>query len=598
MSPSSRNPLSTLSPKRVFLATLVIIFVVELVVMVLLPRIVPGTLDKRIVAFLDASLLTFGAAPVLWYVIIRPLRRIAVTEQARAELLVQAATEGIVTVDSVGAIDSVNPAAARIFGYDATELEGQPVEMVIPGGFPRDPGPQSSGSGRTKSPVAVRETFEVEGRRKDGSNLPLELAICELRLGERRLVTGMLRDLRDSKAREKQQATMVEFGQRALACSDLDELFEEANRCVVQALGVSCSLVLELTADGHFLVLQSGIGWPDSQFGRVVMETAVGFGGRTPLGDETLLVTDFAELAACPNAQLFADQKLVSGLCAVIHDGDRPFGVLGAFSRQRREFKTDEVHFLRDIAIEITLAVQRTRSEVAQRQRDLDRAEHMATVAQIATAVVHEIRNPLTSVKMLVQAGIEAGEAGTFGREDLRIVESEIRRMERSLKSFLEFARPSKPERRPVDLRTLVDWNYALLESRATQQRVALKQMVPNHEVVVSVDSDQIRQLLLNLTLNALDAMPGGGTLQIQIDAGIAESVRLRVHDTGPGISPDILPQLFQPFVTSKETGMGLGLVVSRRIAEDHGGTLAVEANGHSGTCFTLDLPAVKTADN
>ena len=597
MSLSSKNPLSMLSPRRVFAATLVIVFTVEVAVMVLLPRIATATLDDRFLALLDASLLTLGTAPILWYVIILPLRRIAVTEQARAELLVQVAVEGIITVDERGVIDSINPAAARIFGYAAEELEGHEVEMLMPGSLLEQHEPALFGYRGTKPPVIVQQTVEIEGRRKDGSKVPLELSVNELRLGERRLFTGMLRDLSESKARAVQQATMVEFGQRALACSDLGDLFDEASRCIVQALDVPCSLVLELTADGRFLVLQSGVGWPDAQLGRIMIEAETGFDGRSPLEDEPLMVRDLAELEACPNARMFAEEKLTSCLCVVIHGSDRPFGVLGAFSRQRREFKTDEVHFLRDIAIEITLAVQRKQSEIEQRQRDLDRAEQMATVAQIATAVVHEIRNPLTSVKMLVQAGIEAEEAGSFGHEDLCIIENEIRRMERSLKSFLEFARPSKPERRPVDLRTLVDRNYALLDSRAVQQQVVLKQTVPNHEVVVAVDSDQMRQLLLNLTLNALDAMPGGGTLHVRIDDWRPESVRLCVSDTGPGISPPILAHLFEPFVTSKETGMGLGLVVSKRIAEDHGGTLSVETDGCSGACFTLTLPTVKTVD-
>lgn len=232
--------------------------------------------------------------------------------------------------------------------------------------------------------------------------------------------------------------------------------------------------------------------------------------------------------------------------------------------------------------------------ERQQREREVMRSDQLAMVGQIAAGVAHELRNPLTSVKMLIQTNLkEAGDRG-FPTEDLEIIEQEIRRMEKCLQLFLDFARPPKPERRPIDLALLVERTLALVEGRARKQHVALRFVQPPSTVVVEADEDQIQQLLLNLVLNALDAMPEGGSIDIRVDStedGLAE---LHVLDNGPGIPDDLFPRLFDPFVSTKETGIGLGLAVSHRIARNHGGTLSAVNRREGGTHFTLRLPATE----
>ena len=239
----------------------------------------------------------------------------------------------------------------------------------------------------------------------------------------------------------------------------------------------------------------------------------------------------------------------------------------------------------------IVREIERVVAQLQQREREVLRADQLVAVGQMAAGVAHELRNPLTSIKMLVQANCEEAEARGLPVEDLQIIEQEIRRMERCLQTFLDFARPPQPERRPVSLAMLVQRMFTLVEGRARKQHVTLHFRPPTTPVIVEADADQMQQLLVNLALNALDAMPQGGSLDLSLGVPVHGQVELRVHDTGPGIAPALLPRLFEPFVSSKETGLGLGLVVSRRIAESHGGNLWVTNPPHGGACFVLRLP-------
>ena len=224
------------------------------------------------------------------------------------------------------------------------------------------------------------------------------------------------------------------------------------------------------------------------------------------------------------------------------------------------------------------------------RESELLRVEQLAAVGQLAAGVAHEIRNPLTSIKLLVQTSLEAGAPALAG-DDLRLIEGEVRRMEKSLQTFLEFARPQKSERKPTDLVALVQDVVGLLQGRAEKQKVAITVDSSARELTVPADREKLRQVLVNLGLNALDAMPTGGKLDLSVRPGIRGRVQLEIADTGPGVAEGILPRLFQPFVSGKETGLGLGLVISKRIVDDHGGTLAAANRPDGGACFFITLP-------
>lgn len=231
--------------------------------------------------------------------------------------------------------------------------------------------------------------------------------------------------------------------------------------------------------------------------------------------------------------------------------------------------------------------IETTLATLHERESEVLRAEQLAAVGQLAAGVGHELRNPLTSVKLLVQTGIQDGR---LEADDLQVIEHEIRRMERSLQSFLDFARPPKMERRPTDLASLVHDVAELLRGRSEKQQVKLELHLPAHPVNVSVDREQIRQVLVNLWLNALDAMPQGGTLRVRVE-DLERLVTVSMKDSGVGFSPSILSRLFHPFLSTKDTGLGLGLVICKRIMEAHQGTIIAENDPPGGARVTLKLP-------
>jgi signal transduction histidine kinase len=227
---------------------------------------------------------------------------------------------------------------------------------------------------------------------------------------------------------------------------------------------------------------------------------------------------------------------------------------------------------------------------VLARETEALRAHQMTTLAQLATGVAHEIRNPLTSIKMLVQVNRSKFADEGLPTDDLDLVEHEIRRMERSVNSLLDYARPERAEFKPCSVQEIVRKTVKLIEGRCNAQGVQLVVKVPDDEVIVDCDAPQIQQLLLNLALNGLDAMQKGGELSISL-ATSDRTIQLQVADTGEGIQSSVQNKLFTPFVTTKENGVGLGLGICRRIAQSHHGSLVGGNRAARGAEFCLTLP-------
>lgn len=217
-------------------------------------------------------------------------------------------------------------------------------------------------------------------------------------------------------------------------------------------------------------------------------------------------------------------------------------------------------------------------------------AERLAAMGQLSASLAHEIRNPLASLKGSLPVLLE-GVGPDDPRHDFAdIARREIARLEELTGSFLEYARPPKPSMAPDDVDALMQSVARLVEKEAERQGVRMELRLDGDLPPVVMDGNRIRQVVLNLALNALQAMPGGGTLRLGT-GGDDSGVVLVVEDSGPGIDPAIAARIFEPFVSTKEQGTGLGLAVVHQWVERHGGWVEAGPAEGGGARFCVHLP-------
>ncbi|MEO2017637.1 MAG: ATP-binding protein [Fuerstiella sp.] len=251
-----------------------------------------------------------------------------------------------------------------------------------------------------------------------------------------------------------------------------------------------------------------------------------------------------------------------------------------------------EVQSLQDrldqVASQVGTVVERLQASEHERLR----TEQLSAVGQLAAGLAHELRNPLTAMKTLIQSARQSARP-TLDDRDLKILDQETTRLNEGIQLFLDFARPPKLEKRKFELHSLIENTTQLVAARARLQGADLLTDVPPQPIRLVADFEQLRQVLVNLLFNAFEAMPEGGSVTVAAETDAAQGdVIITVSDTGVGLRPDIAQRLFDPFVSSKDAGTGLGLSISRRIIEDHGGSITVRSDVARGTVFEIRLPA------
>jgi signal transduction histidine kinase len=246
--------------------------------------------------------------------------------------------------------------------------------------------------------------------------------------------------------------------------------------------------------------------------------------------------------------------------------------------------------------------VDRTQSELQKSRESLLQIEKMALVGKLAAGMAHSIRNPFTSVKMRLFSLNRSLEFTDTQKEDFDVISEEIRRIDTIVQNFLEFSRPPKLMMQSISPSLVVDQTLQLLEHRLKSYYVdvSIQRIQPLPEI--DADPEQLKEVLVNLVVNACEAMERGGSIVIQEEevpkpAGGRRMAIIRVSDNGPGLAESIRDKVLQPFFTTKEEGTGLGLSIAVRIVEEHGGLIEIENNPQGGATFIVSLP-IKEADN
>jgi len=250
----------------------------------------------------------------------------------------------------------------------------------------------------------------------------------------------------------------------------------------------------------------------------------------------------------------------------------------------------------RDEIGELSMAFESMVAAIAAMESRLLSSERLVTIGKMAAHVTHEIRNPLSSMALNLELlEEEVGESSSATLVKAIVVE--VERLSRLTAQYLSMARDVSHEFSVEDLVVVVRELMEFMKSELDARGVRPKLQLPPHRVPVLLDEGRLRQAMLNLVRNACEAMPNGGELTVEVVSPGASSVCLRVEDTGTGVDEHMRERLFEPFVTSKAGGTGLGLVITRQIVEQHHGTIECEPRQPSGTRFTLTFPKAPEAN-
>jgi signal transduction histidine kinase len=335
----------------------------------------------------------------------------------------------------------------------------------------------------------------------------------------------------------------------------------------------------------------------------------LGSSGIVAQTGEPLFMSDAQHDSRSIFAERDRELGIVTYLGLPIKRGQDVLGVLTFNTTVPHQYTPDEIAYLASFADQAAIAIDNARlyaalrrtsaeleSRVEERTRELRdaheglvRAERLALIGQLAGGVGHELRNPLGGIGNAVyylRMRLADGQDPKI-QKHLGILDAEVRRANKIVTDLLDFSRIKEPSRAPAQLNAIV---MDILARQREIPTIAVDCKLAEGLPPVLVDADQVGQVFLNLILNAVEAMPEGGTLTIQTEA-TTESVIARFTDSGVGITPENLEKIFQPLFTTKTKGIGLGLAVSRRLTEANGGTLTVASRPGQGATFTATFP-------
>jgi PAS domain S-box-containing protein len=509
------------------------------------------------------------AGHVLFSAFLRDITERKRVEQSRqateARLLgvVESAMDAIISVDHEQRIVLFNAAAEQMFRCAASEVLGQSIERFIPERYRSDHRHDIERFGEsgttTRRMGALRNVF---GTRADGEEFPAEAAISQIHTAQGKLFTVILRDITQRKQAE--------------------QTLQHERNFISAVLETQAALVVILDREGRIL-----------KFNRACAR-ATGYSFEEVQGKpfwELFLVPEEAETVkevfrelrdvGLPNQHenywltKSGERRRISWANSTMMSPSREVDYIMGWSR--------EVEYIISTGIDVT--------DLKETQDRLRQTERLAELGTLASGMAHEIGTPMNVILGRAEHLLQRTDDERT-RKGLEIIIGQVERITRIMNQLLTFARRRPMDRRPIDVRRTIVDTLDVLYERIQKNGIAVDTVFPETLPPAVADPDQISQVLLNLLVNAIHAMPDGGTLRLTLSRR-DRHLALAVADTGHGIPKDVLPKVFNPFFTTKEVGKGtgLGLTVVHGIITEHGGTIEVESEPGRGTTFTLTLP-------
>jgi PAS domain S-box-containing protein len=486
-------------------------------------------------------------------VILRDVTELRAAEERRGESesrlsgIVASAMDSIVTSDEAQRVVLFNPAAERMFGRASAEVVGGPLDVLIPERFRaahRMHMERFARSGHTSRRMG--QLGRVWGLRANGEEFPIEASISQMRTGERRLLTAILRDVSE---RERAAATsallasIVRSSDDAIVGTDLDGRIVSWNPAA-----------------------QEIYGYARHEMEHELLEQLIAPERRSELAAAFAKVRQGRNVGHLETLGLRKDGRRFEVSLGISPRREGSGAVAGASVIAR------DMSLRRDL------------------ERRLRQTEELAAVATLVTGIAHDIGTPMNVILGYTDL-LARSLHGEKERERIRIIKEQVERVTHLIQTLMNFARPHEETPRQVRVEDVAERTLGLIAETARKRGVAIERSFGT-TAPIRAQPERLERALLDLFVNACDAMGQGGVLRVTTRA-VADGVEIRVEDTGTGIAPDALERIFEPFYTTKPRGKGtgLGLLVTRGIVMEHGGTIDVRSELGKGTAFVIRLP-------
>jgi PAS domain S-box-containing protein len=472
------------------------------------------------------------------------------TSEVRWRSVIDSAVDGIIVIDAQGRVEAFNRGAERLFGYRAAEVLGHNVNMLMPSPYREEHDAYLARYLTTGTAKIIGIGREVSGRRRDGSVFPLHLSVGEMAIGGEVKFTGVLHDLTERVELEHRLRTS-ESRWRSIIESAVDGIVVIDARGRIEAFNPSAERLFGYTEGdvvGHMVNVLMPSPYREEHDGYLARYLATGEQKIIGIGrDVTGLRRDGTTF------------PLHLSVGEITIEGERKF-----------------TGILHDLSGRVRIEEQ-LREQTA-----------LARLGEMAAVIAHEVKNPLAGVRGAIQViGSRLPQDG----KDAAMVHEIIARIDalnELMKDLLLFARPPHPKPASVELASLVATTATLLRNDPTLRDVEVQIGGATPHIVG--DPDLLKIVFENLLVNGAQAMRGHGTMHVSIETNDS-NCRIAIHDSGPGIPPDVREKIFAPFFTTKARGSGLGLPTAKRLVEAHRGTIHVTCPEDGGTTVTIDLP-------
>jgi len=395
--------------------------------------------------------------------------------------------------------------------------------------------------------------------------------------------------------RQKEElCTLIEISGDITASLDLEEVFKRVVRQAARLLRVQAATLMLVEDAGQALWIKAIYGVKSTWLHSPPLDLSTSLLGEVLRSGSPLAVLDLQDKPHDAHACVAAQEGLSSLLCVPLHTSLRLLGLLTVYTMESRRFRPEEVELLLALAAQSATAIENARlyRAMLDTQEQLRQSERLAALGSMSAGLAHEIRNPLYTMQLLAYAMQKDCPRSSTLSADLEIFQSEIGRLTLLVEQFLDFVRPKPPLVAPQKLQEIMEESLLLVRTEAGRRGIRIDKKWPADLPIAWVDGAQIKQVFLNVLLNALQATRAEGLIEVRMQAA-GEYITTEIHDRGEGIPAEVKAQLFTPFFTTKPKGVGLGLSISQRIIAGHRGAIRITSEPGVGTAVRIELPCV-----